>query len=520
MKKLTVNLLGKKSCVPCFLFLFTILVDGVFAGDFELNKASEHMIEITITPRFRAAQSSNGVVLAPSIVFVSGIDKPSAASEIDAGGFPATVIDVNKEQNFVILSVPMANFIPVTLATTQGDSGRLISIVYKDSGKVELKKGSITNTVSEKFNRAGFFDISVSPAVITKTGAGVFNNCGELIGIYDDSISKKIARIQSLDSIKAAVLPITESNDIELVSNKECPSILQKQAARDALEIALKEQLKEKENAIAAAQNSLDEAISAAQDTVKEAAAVDKEKEDAAVQSQLELEKISKEAQRIKAQVEAIAAEKDLLLENVELAEKEKAELDAKFLEASAALEDRSTKLTETSSALAAKSEEADRIAEELVIQKLEEKKRYQILGVIVATLLGIFLILVLRRRVNNENISSDEVEVVGEPLTGREVIIRTDGFTIKISEELLIRERGVILGRSAAECDYVIDSPSISRIHTRVFQRDGIVLVEDLGSANGSILNGSRLNAGQSLALHDNDTLEMADATFEVLFT
>jgi pSer/pThr/pTyr-binding forkhead associated (FHA) protein len=47
-------------------------------------------------------------------------------------------------------------------------------------------------------------------------------------------------------------------------------------------------------------------------------------------------------------------------------------------------------------------------------------------------------------------------------------------------------------LGR-APGCSIVLDEQYVSQVHSRVFQRDNSVFVEDLGSTNGTWLNGVR---------------------------
>ena len=49
-----------------------------------------------------------------------------------------------------------------------------------------------------------------------------------------------------------------------------------------------------------------------------------------------------------------------------------------------------------------------------------------------------------------------------------------------------------VTLGR-APGCSIVLDEQFVSQVHSRVFQRDNSVFVEDLGSTNGTWINGIR---------------------------
>lgn len=47
-------------------------------------------------------------------------------------------------------------------------------------------------------------------------------------------------------------------------------------------------------------------------------------------------------------------------------------------------------------------------------------------------------------------------------------------------------------VGRSAG-CSIVLDEQYVSSVHTRLFARDDQVFVEDLGSTNGTWINGVR---------------------------
>ncbi|MFH1524752.1 MAG: FHA domain-containing protein [Chloroflexota bacterium] len=68
------------------------------------------------------------------------------------------------------------------------------------------------------------------------------------------------------------------------------------------------------------------------------------------------------------------------------------------------------------------------------------------------------------------------------------------------------------ILGR-AVECDVVIASKSVSREHTRLRREGRRWFVDDLGSTNGTYLNGERVI--NNLALLDGDSLMVGDVTF-----
>jgi FHA domain len=52
-----------------------------------------------------------------------------------------------------------------------------------------------------------------------------------------------------------------------------------------------------------------------------------------------------------------------------------------------------------------------------------------------------------------------------------------------------------LILGREHATADLVIEDPGVSRRHARVLPDNGTVIVEDLGSSNGTYVNGERIS-------------------------
>ena len=135
----------------------------------------------------------------------------------------------------------------------------------------------------------------------------------------------------------------------------------------------------------------------------------------------------------------------------------------------------------------------------------------------IVLLLIGLIVLLVSRRRKARQLLEESNDVETGSLGSGADILIRGMGISLKIPEAMADQDAGVLVGRSTNDCDYVIEHPSISRLHLKLTRRDGILYIEDLGSANGTALNGMRLTVGQPVALHDSDDLEMADALFSV---
>lgn len=71
-----------------------------------------------------------------------------------------------------------------------------------------------------------------------------------------------------------------------------------------------------------------------------------------------------------------------------------------------------------------------------------------------------------------------------------------------------------VTMGR-AAGCTITLDDNYASQLHARVFRRDGEMHVEDLGSTNGTYLNGTKVTS--AVPLKRGDRVKVGATVFEV---
>ncbi len=72
------------------------------------------------------------------------------------------------------------------------------------------------------------------------------------------------------------------------------------------------------------------------------------------------------------------------------------------------------------------------------------------------------------------------------------------------------IEESGVVVGR-AGDADIRLHDDGVSRRHARIVLADGQVCIEDLGSANGTLVNGEPV---QRAVLSDGDKIQMGSTT------
>src|SRR5437016_13910173 len=82
-------------------------------------------------------------------------------------------------------------------------------------------------------------------------------------------------------------------------------------------------------------------------------------------------------------------------------------------------------------------------------------------------------------------------------------------GAPVEVAKEMML------IGRQE-ECDLRLDHKSVSKMHCVLVKTDGVILIRDLGSTNGTRVNGIRVRRA---ALLPNDKLSVANFHFRVLF-
>lgn len=76
---------------------------------------------------------------------------------------------------------------------------------------------------------------------------------------------------------------------------------------------------------------------------------------------------------------------------------------------------------------------------------------------------------------------------------------------------------KAIRFGRDAASCQMVLNTGSVSRLHCVVRSEGDRLLLRDLGSANGTRLNGKRIAPDQDVVLSPGDVFELGTVRFEV---
>lgn len=100
------------------------------------------------------------------------------------------------------------------------------------------------------------------------------------------------------------------------------------------------------------------------------------------------------------------------------------------------------------------------------------------------------------------ESNSSNKIILAGFNSTGHVIRLHFD-----VSDPKLISQ-GLIIGRDASRSDLHISDTSISRVHAKIYKKDGDLWIEDMGSTNGMIVNGRKVKPGNSAFLSVSGTI------------
>jgi hypothetical protein len=138
-----------------------------------------------------------------------------------------------------------------------------------------------------------------------------------------------------------------------------------------------------------------------------------------------------------------------------------------------------------------------------------------------------------IQTRVVNPEPDQDEAPPSEEEASGRTMIYSTAGRVAEPLEErarsrqqtalllmggkrLVVGPGGATMGRSR-QCDVTVDDANVSRQHAEVRPRGGSWVLSDLGSTNGSRLNGQRVEGSEVLKPGDEIELGTTVLRFEL---
>jgi hypothetical protein len=104
----------------------------------------------------------------------------------------------------------------------------------------------------------------------------------------------------------------------------------------------------------------------------------------------------------------------------------------------------------------------------------------------------------------------------VAEPLEERARARQQNALLLVDGKRMVVGPAGVTLGRSR-QCDIVLEDPNISRQHAEIRPRGGAWVLTDLGSTNGSLINGRRIDHPEAVKPGDEIEIGTSVIKFEL---
>ncbi len=122
-----------------------------------------------------------------------------------------------------------------------------------------------------------------------------------------------------------------------------------------------------------------------------------------------------------------------------------------------------------------------------------------------------------LERKITRATLAATDTVFLGtHPVPAAVLLARVTGAPAP-PPALTFHGREMIVGRDP-DCDHVVDLPIVSGRHARLTPSGSLILIEDLGSSNGTYVNGQRIERPVAVAPGDqirlgNHTLALVDA-------
>jgi hypothetical protein len=104
----------------------------------------------------------------------------------------------------------------------------------------------------------------------------------------------------------------------------------------------------------------------------------------------------------------------------------------------------------------------------------------------------------------------------IAEPLEETAAVRQQRALLIYGGRRLMVGPRGATLGRSR-ECEIVVEDPNVSRQHAELRPRGGAWVISDLGSTNGTRVNGRTINGPEVVQPGDEIEIGSSLITFEL---
>ncbi len=398
----------------------------------------------------------------------------------------ANVLRTDEQADYSLLKINGLNLPVIEFSATEPMSGEVVWSATKNDAAVGLSKGIL---------RGGYKTAQVAVGVYQHTatlgnslGSALLNECGQLIGLnFSSPAADGSVRAIDLTSLKQF---LSQQNVNFTVSGEECVSEVAQ--AREKADMASAEAKRAQDEAAKAQQvaRNLEAELKASQRSNN---SLVRQTADARARAESAME--AAEA----AQQKAEATLQELETKTAEL-RAETADLIARFEEERKASEERFQDLLNTQ-------------------QEAAEERETILIGFAAAlVVLVVIIMLVARfRGGGSPKSTAKRRDDPGETLLHRDDLAEyvldgrdDDGirYLLRISGDQMVDDTGVIIGRNPKDSPYIINHADVSRKHARMKVMKNRVFIEDLGSTNGTSVNGQSIDDKGLVSISNGDQI------------
>jgi len=476
------------------------------------------MVRVLVYKNNEVYKSYSGVVVSEGVVLTTANsvvdDSRIVVLNKDKAELGASVMLSDSVQNIALLKVNGLKQAGITLSKEKTQAGRLVTAVGFDVDangidSLESSNGSISSVDHVAKTKVGQTMITHNAMIkLTAFGGMLLNNCGELIAInmpepqdssfFSSAVKAPVDKVFALD-----IKSIESMLDVKLIPYKVAKTV----CLTDA------EQAKKAAAAAIAAKKKADDEAKAAKEKA---------------------EKTVKETQK-KADAKLVAATKKA----AELAKKKEAALKKRIEEEKNLSEKEKQALQKELKELERVKLEAVNKQKEVERKQAEEREQQDmiLIGIAAGVVLLILIVLYLLKRkkqallqakadaqaahlqkesaqaaVNAEIARKQKLQQLpnilldGVTPSGDRVTLKISGMSIGESPQ------GVVVGRNPAKSEYILNYEEVSREQFRLLYVRDQLMIEDLESTNGTLLNGEPLTPYQPEAIMNGAVIEIND--------
>lgn len=511
-------------------FVVFLFLSPVFA-EIDIAVVSESIVQVRVYKNHKILAEGSGFV-----VNEEGYVLTNAHLLADAEGLTvwsrkigaeivSQQIFANRELNLALLRVQGLGLPPLNLSEQGAAVGRVVeTLKLTPQGSIQIARGTIgayQDVPGKKVSDPVVHLLQHNAMVTSKAfGMPLFNECGDVVAINlpdPESGSYPFRKAEP----RGTVFALRSSDIIAVLNDREIAHKVVEEECLSAVERAERDR-KIAEGRIKAAQDSAQAIAKAARDSVSAERVARLAAEKAVREKQQEAEKAKAQADSAsKAAADSVKVAQDSINTARLALEREKARTDSlkKVAEERIAAQNAADSLATV--------HQQDR-------EKTSQRLQWAIVSgsaVVILVLLGWFMF-ARRKRAQLQVTASRLSEAEQEAEVARQAASEAPqiapfrcllegqdntGHPFALSIPALALPSGATLGRSPANAEFIIDHESVSREHIKLLYADGNLYAEDLGSTNGTRINGRLLNPREPVVLQNNDQLELGPVVFQV---